>query len=240
MPFNAILNRRGLRLSLLCVGAFLTALPTIGQHRPSKADSIALYQRHIDRTPDLYRYERHFLGDCNNDRRPDVVVIARKSQPEPGAPRGGFARRAVLLINEPNGQLKLAAYNDQVVRCTTCGEGSMNDPLQRVNMTGLTTVFVSRYGIGQPTSEFIGFVYDKKDGNWWLSTLVTQKFEYDASGRVIKGYPQSRVPAEVHSRSEAEVIRPTYPSCPPGNQQARPLIPRGCSSQTGRRPPEVR
>lgn len=187
------LNQHAFRWLITSLSTCLLALPATGQRRPSKADSIALYQRHIDRTPGLYRYERHFLGDCNNDRRPDVVVIARKSQPEPGAPRGGFARRAILLVNEPNGQLKVADYNDQVVRCSTCGDGSMNDPLVNVSLSGTLMTFFSRYGIGQPTSEHIVFKYDKDRKDWRLYQLVAQKHEYDAAGRVTKTYPQNRI-----------------------------------------------
>lgn len=172
-------------LLVVLFAAFLT--PAVAQRRPPlTADSVALYQHHIGQTPGVYRYERHFAGDVNNDKRPDVVIIAQRTQHQYGDAPGGYSRRVILLLNQPNGQLRNAAYNDQLLRCTTCGGGSMVDPFQRVTFNGRFLSFVSMYGLGVKTTQIITFQFDPKRPDWWLYEIALQKYEYDATGKIDK------------------------------------------------------
>ncbi|WP_375444975.1 hypothetical protein [uncultured Fibrella sp.] len=175
-------------LVLLLPGTLPT--PSSGQGRvPLTADSIALYQRHIGQTPGVYRYERHYVGDVNNDKRPDVVLVAQRTQHQPGDPPGGLARRVILLLYQPNGQLRNAVYNDQVLRCTTCGGGSLVDPFVKVVFNSNLFSFVSTYGLGEKTTQVITFEFDPKRPDWWLHTISLQKFDYDAPGQATKLRP---------------------------------------------------
>lgn len=170
---------------LLLVALGISSHTLQGQGRvPLTADSVALYQHHIGQTPGVYRYERHYVGDINSDKHRDVVLIAQRTQHQPADPPGGLARRVILLLYQPNGQLRNAVYNDQILRCTTCGGGSLVDPFVKVVFNGNLFSFVSTYGLGEKTTQVITFAYDPKRPDWWLHSISLQKSEYDASGQV--------------------------------------------------------
>ncbi|MBO0949117.1 hypothetical protein [Fibrella forsythiae] len=194
------------RCCQLLLTALLVSWATIlvnGQGRvPLTADSVALYQRHIGQTPGVYRYERHYVGDLNNDKRPDVVLIAQRTQHQPGDAPGGLARRVILLLYQPNGQLRNAVYNDQILRCTTCGGGSLVDPFVKVVFNGNLFSFVSAYGLGERTSQVITFEFDPKRPDWWLHTITLQPFEYAAPGQ-----PTNTRPPKVLTKNELGVVR---------------------------------
>lgn len=154
------------------------------------ADSVVLYQRHIGQTPGVYRYFRHYVGDINNDRKPDIVVVAQNTQHRPDDAPGGFSRRVLLLLQQPNGQLRTAAYNDQVIACSTCGGGaSRQDPFNRVTINNKFLSFVSTLGFGDKTTQVITFQFDSRRPDWWLYTIALQPLSYDATGRLIKSQP---------------------------------------------------
>lgn len=173
------------------------------------ADSVVLYQRHIGQTPGVYRYFRHFVGDVNNDKRPDIVVIAQNTQQRPDDPKGGFSRRVLLLLHQPNGQLRTAAYNDQLVACSTCGGGnSRQDPFTRVTINGNFLSFVSTVGFGEKTMQIVTFQFDPKRPDWWLHDVVLQPLAFDESGKLTKSKP----PRTVDLKPFGEVRFETYTS----------------------------
>ncbi|MEZ0539808.1 hypothetical protein [Fibrella arboris] len=175
-------------LLLLVLGLSLPQVLAQGRV-PLTADSVALYQRHIGQTPGVYRYDQHFVGDINNDKRRDVVLVAQRTQHQPKDPPGGLARRVILLLYQPNGQLRNAVYNDQILRCTTCGGGSLVDPFVKVVFNGNLFSFVSTYGLGEKTTQVITFEFDPKRPDWWLHSISLQGFEYTANGQTAKTKP---------------------------------------------------
>lgn len=198
------MKRQYAALLFLCLLLLGTSFaPVAGQGRvPLTADSIALYQRHIGQTPGVYRYDRHYVGDLNNDKRRDVVLVAQRTQHQPRDPAGGFARRVILLLYQPNGQLRNAVFNDQVLRCTTCGGGSMVDPFVKVVFNGTLFSFVSTYGLGEKTTQVITFEFDPKRPDWWLHSISLQKFEYTAPGQA-----SSTKPAKILTAKQLGTVR---------------------------------
>lgn len=178
-------------LILCCLSAPCLPTRTHAQGRVLlTADSVVLYQRHIGQTPGVYRYFRHFVGDINNDKKPDIVVVAQNTQRRPNDPPGGFSRRVLLLLQQPNGQLRTAAINDEVIACSTCGGGvSRQDPFNRVTINGSLLSFVSTLGFGEKTTQVITFQFDPKRPDWWLHTVALQPMSYDASGKLVKSQP---------------------------------------------------
>jgi hypothetical protein len=165
--------------------------PALAQGRvPLTADSVALYQRHIGILPGVYRYDRHYAGDLNNDRRPDVVIVAQNLKRQPSDPPNVYSRRVIFSLFQPNGQLRNAVFNDQLLRCATCGGGaSLTDPFQKVVFNGNFVSFVSTYGFGQKTTEVITFEFDPKRPDWWLHSISLQPLAFDAAGKLVKNQP---------------------------------------------------
>ncbi|MBO0931533.1 hypothetical protein [Fibrella aquatilis] len=171
----------------------LLSLPTLAQKRVSRADSIAIFKRHIAQTPGGYTYEQHATGDINNDRQADVVIIAHKPNPKPNTTRVNYDRRVLLLLNEPNGRFKNGPYTDQLLRCSTCGGGSLMDPLSRVDFFGKSLTFIQSYGMGLKTNEFVTFRYEDKEKDWLLYTISMSKSELVNGGKSERITPPERV-----------------------------------------------
>jgi hypothetical protein len=63
-------------------------------------------------------------GDLNRDKYRDLLVILKLSNEEENSES---SRPLLIYIGQKNGELKLVAYNDNVVLCRNCG-GIYGDP----------------------------------------------------------------------------------------------------------------
>lgn len=174
--------------SLLLLFAGFLSWPlssVVAQRRPSvRDDYVALYQQFIDQTPGTYRYEAHYTGDLNGDKRADAVVVALNDTTTSDGIPDGFARRVLLLIRQRNGQLKLAAINDDLIDCTTCGGAGVGDPHQGVTIKGRYVSFESLYGANQRTQQVITFRYEPAENHWLLYKIGL--LDYTSSTGAVK------------------------------------------------------
>jgi hypothetical protein len=77
--------------------------------------------------PKRHALMRVFVGDLNNDARPDAVVLARSWDE---ASNANTPRPLLVFLRQPNGILKRVVRADGVVACAACG-GVAGDPWAR-------------------------------------------------------------------------------------------------------------
>ena len=115
-------------------------------------------------------------GDLNADGRPDILLVTSEFVAE-GAEweEGAGARSVMILIREPNGALKLAARNDEIVYCRNCG-GVFGDPFAGVDVKG-TRFTVNNYGGSNDRWSYsYTFNYSRRDKTWQLVRVVDESF----------------------------------------------------------------
>jgi hypothetical protein len=116
-------------------------------------------------------------GDINADGLEDVILVQKaigeletyevSGQPAP--------RPLMLLLRQPDGALKLAARNDQLVYCVECG-GMMGDPYQGITIKGNYFSIEHFGGSAWRWSHIITFKYNPNKQGWYLHKDGSQSF----------------------------------------------------------------
>jgi hypothetical protein len=108
-------------------------------------------------------------GDLNKDAYPDVVlalkIAGEEAVPDPD---GHPAKRPLLLLlGQADGSLKLAARNDNVVLCRSCG-GVMGDPFEGITVKNGFFSIEHAGGAGWRWTRIITFKWYERDKDWLL------------------------------------------------------------------------
>lgn len=108
-------------------------------------------------------------GDLNADGKKDFILVLDK----PRDPKGEFdeagdtQRLMLILVRDSSGKLSLAARNENVVFCRTCG-GVFGDPFAGISITG-TRFTISNYGGSNDRWAYdYTFAYSRRDNTWQL------------------------------------------------------------------------
>jgi hypothetical protein len=111
-------------------------------------------------------------GDLNGDKLSDYVLILKSITEDTLTFENSnweAARPVLLLLRQPDGELKMAGYNASMVPCRLCG-GMMGDPYQEL-LIKTNEFSLSAYGGSSwRWEEMVTFRYDKEKKNWFLQT----------------------------------------------------------------------
>ena len=120
-------------------------------------------------------------GDLTGKGLDDALLVAAPpSAPEAGLGQGS-PRSVLLLRNDGNGQLQVAARNERLVPCERCG-GIAGDPYAYSRIeNGHFTVSVSG-GSRQRWASDYRFQYQAQDDSWQLAS-VTREITDTATGQ---------------------------------------------------------
>jgi hypothetical protein len=120
-------------------------------------------------------------ADLNGDGLQDFVLILEKQNGVNDEAKG--ARTLLILLRQPDGQLKEAKRNDKVVYCATCG-GMMGDPFQGI-AAGTKTFSISQCGgsAWRWTADY-KFNYSRKDDTWQLVRIEESSYKASAPHKV--------------------------------------------------------
>jgi hypothetical protein len=123
-------------------------------------------------------------ADLDGDGTADFVLVVerRTARPSDDAIEDG-QRPLLVLTHRADGSLELAARNDKVVYCSTCG-GMMGDPFQGVE-AGPKTFTVSHMGgsAWRWTADY-RFAWSRRDRTWELVRVTESSFHASAPDRV--------------------------------------------------------
>lgn len=125
------------------------------------------------------------VGDLNNDKKPDYLVVAHKADEEQIAKQTETAPRRPLLvfIQNADGSYRLAARNDAVVYAIN--EGGQCDPFMD-GEDGLAIkggYFTVQNGVacGQHWTDFITFKYSPTLNNWVFHKRIFENWVMNPS-----------------------------------------------------------
>ena len=116
-------------------------------------------------------------GDLNGDGTKDHILVISKPPKDDGSVDDGQddKRQTLVLIRDASGKLSLAARNDEVAYCRTCG-GVFGDPFVAVEIKG-TSFTVSNYGGSNwRWSNAYTFNYSRRDKTWELTRVEESSF----------------------------------------------------------------
>lgn len=150
---------------------FLCAAPIIvsGQESALKILPEVREFIEIDATPIALE-----TADLNGDGRTDFLVVTERAKIA-GEKSQDDERSLLILIRRANGKLNIAARNELVVYCRSCG-GVMGDPFAGVEVkrNGFT---VNNYGGSNLRwSESYQFNYSRRDKTWQLVKVTEETF----------------------------------------------------------------
>ena len=116
-------------------------------------------------------------ADLNGDGKKDFILVTEKSKPQPTDDDTDDSRSLIILTRDRAGKLTLAARNEKVVYCRSCG-GSFGDPFDGVEVKrGQFTVY-NYGGSWQRWGDQYQFNYSRRDRTWQL--VWVQKINYDS------------------------------------------------------------
>jgi hypothetical protein len=112
-----------------------------------------------------------FVGsaDLNGDGLQDYLLVLEKEHPDDAE------RPLLILLAKPNGQLRLAARNDRIISCSTCG-GAMGDPFQDPAVEAKSFTVMASGGSAWRWSIAYKFNYSRRDDTWQLVRVEETSF----------------------------------------------------------------
>jgi len=114
-------------------------------------------------------------GDINRDSLRDMILICRTKDRDSLDIETPGPRPLLILTGQPDGSFKLAARNDNVVLCRTCG-GAMGDPYQQTVIK--KGYFSLEYygGAAERWSRIVTFKYVTADNDWRLHKISEDSY----------------------------------------------------------------
>lgn len=116
------------------------------------------------------------IGDINNDKLNDVIVIGSASQDEEES------RMIYLYINKGKNLFVLYAKNQHIIQCEKCGGAGVGDPYQNTNIKSNCFSFETFYGACDKTNITVTFKFDVKRKWWFLHKDVTENYSCKDEG----------------------------------------------------------
>jgi hypothetical protein len=116
-------------------------------------------------------------GDLNGDGRKDAILVLSKPTRSDGTfdEAGMDDRQTLILARDASGKLTLAARNDHVTYCHSCG-GVMGDPFAGLTIKGTTFTIDNYGGSNDRWAVEFSFAYSKRDNNWQLVRVEETNF----------------------------------------------------------------
>ena len=123
-------------------------------------------------------------GDLNRDDLPDKVMVLQAIGADTATTDPGPSRPLLLLLGQPGRRFQLAARNDHVVMCASCG-GMMGDPFQRVVIKNGFFSVEHFGGSAWRWTSISTFKYDPADKTWYLHREGGESFHASEPDKVI-------------------------------------------------------
>jgi len=116
-------------------------------------------------------------GDLNGDGIKDYILVISKPAKDDGSIDDGQddKRQTLVLIRDASGKLSLAARNDEVAFCRTCG-GVFGDPFVGVEIKGMSFTVSNYGGSNWRWSNGFTFNYSRRDKTWQLTRVEESTF----------------------------------------------------------------
>jgi hypothetical protein len=116
-------------------------------------------------------------ADLNGDGTMDFILVLEKSKPQPTEDDADDRRSLLIIVSDANGKLKLAARNEKVVYCRSCG-GAFGDPFDSIEASRKSFVVYNYGGSWQRWGDYYQFNYSRRDRTWQL--VLLEETNYDS------------------------------------------------------------
>lgn len=113
-------------------------------------------------------------ADLNGDGFADYLLVVESAAATSGEP-GGDTRSLLILTGRRDGELRLAARNDKVVYCRSCG-GVFGDPFAGVTASRNSFTVDNYGGSNWRWSDSYKFNYSRIDKTWQLVLVTKDSF----------------------------------------------------------------
>ncbi len=145
---------------VLLIASLVTAFYVNAQDKPLPAEAKPFVLKG-------YEMLDYITGDLNADKRSDAILILKVAG-EDTVLFDEIKRPLLLLLRQPNGRLKLAKRNDDMVLCRSCG-GVFGDPYAGTSIKK-TTFIINFYGGSSWRWGYeYTFSYNAAAKNWLLT-----------------------------------------------------------------------
>lgn len=116
-------------------------------------------------------------GDLNGDGRKDFILVLDKPYDEKAQvdEAGDSNRPTFILLRDASGKLSVAAENDLVVYCRTCG-GVFGDPFAGIRIKGTSFTIDNYGGSADRWSYSYTFAFSRRDNTWQLTHVEETTF----------------------------------------------------------------
>lgn len=158
------MSARSITLALL-FAAFAIAAPA----QDAVKDVTAKVAPFVEKGKTVIAFE---TADLNGDGFADYLIVVERAKADPGKAGDDDKRTLLILTANNNGDLKLAASNDKVVYCRSCG-GVFGDPFSGVTVKRNSFTVDNYGGSNWRWSDSYKFDYSRIDKTWQL-VLVTK------------------------------------------------------------------
>jgi len=117
------------------------------------------------------------IGDLNGDGTKDFILVLDKPYDEKAQidEAGESNRPTLILVRDASGKLSVAAENDMVVYCRTCG-GVFGDPFAGITIKGTSFTIDNYGGSADRWSYSYTFAYSRRDNMWQLTHVEETTF----------------------------------------------------------------
>ncbi len=114
-------------------------------------------------------------ADLNGDGFADYLIVVERAKADPGEAGDDDKRTLLILTADSKGDLKLAASNDKVVYCRSCG-GVFGDPFAGVTVKRNSFTVDNYGGSNWRWSDSYKFDYSRIDKTWQLVLVSKDTF----------------------------------------------------------------
>ena len=116
-------------------------------------------------------------ADLNGDGTKDYVLVVNKPRDEKAQNDdiGDEPRQTLILVRDGAGQLSIAARNDRVAFCRSCG-GVFGDPFAGITVKPGRFTVMNYGGSNDRWSDEYTFAYSKRDRTWQLIRVEESTF----------------------------------------------------------------
>ncbi|PNS07932.1 hypothetical protein Lysil_2108 [Lysobacter silvestris] len=125
-------------------------------------------------------------GDLNGDGIPDVLMLVEDSVNTSKVAGEGARRKLMILIGDQGGKYVVAATNDHIVPCATCG-GIAGDPFAFIRIDdGGVFVIAMGGGSSDKWGDEATFKYSSEKKSWFAESYVNTVWEDGKDPKITK------------------------------------------------------